>query len=452
MRATDLKFKILSLITALSVVILVLMPFHAFLSVWGSAIIGHYTILRLWKELVLAVCIAGALYLLFTNWKQIFAGKTNRLLWLIIAYALVNIIWGIVAYFKNGVSYKALGFGLIINLRFLAFFLVTFVISKYSTVLKDNWRKILVWPSAIVIVFAIIQQLLPANFLEHFGYSSSTILPYQYVDNNSLFLRAQSTLRGANPLGAYLLIIITALLATTVLKQKRFSLHDLYNKKVLLTLSGIVAMYFTYSRSAWIGAFIASATLFVLTQYRKPLFKKLFVSASLAIIFLVGFIVANIEHNRTIENIVLHTSQSSQSPESSTSNHLRLFKEGGLEVLNEPLGRGTGSAGPASVYSNHPARISENYYIQIGQELGWIGLLIFISINLTLGYLLWLRRGDTLALTLFASLIGISFINLLLHSWTDDTLAYIWWGLAGIAMVDRSWKVEDGQTKKGAKP
>jgi hypothetical protein len=40
-----------------------------------------------------------------------------------------------------------------------------------------------------------------------------------------------------------------------------------------------------------------------------------------------------------------------------------------------------------------------------------------------------------LALVLFASFIGISFVNLLSHAWTDDTIAYIWWGLAGAAMA-----------------
>jgi hypothetical protein len=36
---------------------------------------------------------------------------------------------------------------------------------------------------------------------------------------------------------------------------------------------------------------------------------------------------------------------------------------------------------------------------------------------------------------LLASLAGITFVNLLSHAWTDDTLAYLWWGLAGIALA-----------------
>jgi hypothetical protein len=59
---------------------------------------------------------------------------------------------------------------------------------------------------------------------------------------------------------------------------------------------------------------------------------------------------------------------------------------------------------------------------------------MFLGITGTTGYLLWKRRSDPLALTLLASLVGICFVNLLSHAWTDDTLAYTWWGLAGIAI------------------
>ena len=103
--------------------------------------------------------------------------------------------------------------------------------------------------------------------------------------------------------------------------------------------------------------------------------------------------------------------------------------------MREPFGRGVGTAGPASVYNRGKGRVAENYFIQIGQEAGWIGLMLFLLINAGVGYLLWVRRADPLALSLLAGLIGLSFVNLLSHAWSDDTLAYVWWGLAGIAMA-----------------
>jgi len=44
-------------------------------------------------------------------------------------------------------------------------------------------------------------------------------------------------------------------------------------------------------------------------------------------------------------------------------------------------------------------------------------------------------RGSRLALVAFAALVGISFVGLLSHVWADDTLAFIWWGLAGVALA-----------------
>ena len=70
--------------------------------------------------------------------------------------------------------------------------------------------------------------------------------------------------------------------------------------------------------------------------------------------------------------------------------------------------------GPASYYNDGQTRIAENYFIQIGQETGWLGLLLFLLINAGVGALLYVRRADPLALSLFAALIGLTFINLAL--------------------------------------
>ena len=446
MRQDYLKSKILLVSAWLAASILVLMPFHAFLTVWVSSLTGHYITLRLWKEVLLIILVAVASYLFFA-FKDKLTDFDSKLWWLIGAYVVIHFIWGTVAYSNHNVDLKALVYALISNLRFLAFFVVIWIISRHSKLLSDNWQKIIILPAAVVAIFGAIQEYLPANFLEHFGYSFLTILPYQYVDNNSLFLRVQSTLRGANPLGAYLVLVIVILLATTIIRERKFSIHDFYSSKFLLTIAATVTLFFTYSRAAWLGIIFSGATLFFITQHNKPLFKRYFGLGAVTLIILSVGIAANISHNKSIQNAVLHTSQSSKSSVTSNESHIAKLKVGAKEVAMEPFGRGSGSAGPASVYNNHPARIAENYYIQIGQELGWLGLIIFLLINVRLAYLLWLQRHDVLALSLLASLIGISFINLLSHAWADDTLAYVWWGLAGIAMASSNKKLLNGKAK-----
>jgi hypothetical protein len=142
-----------------------------------------------------------------------------------------------------------------------------------------------------------------------------------------------------------------------------------------------------------------------------------------------------LRHNPTYENIFFHTQTGSSIKTSSNDGHLSAFKDGIHDLLNEPLGRGVGTAGPASVYNNNNVRISENYFLQIAQETGWAGLIIFITITYLVACELWYRRSEILARFLLASLAGITFVNLLSHAWADDTLAYLWWGLTGLALT-----------------
>jgi hypothetical protein len=156
-----------------------------------------------------------------------------------------------------------------------------------------------------------------------------------------------------------------------------------------------------------------------------------------------GILTIFLRNSLYFENFVFHTQTNSVVPVSSNQGHLVALKGGLNYIVHHPFGDGPGTAGPASVYNDHKVRIAENYFIQVGQETGWLGILMFVLITTGVGYLLLVRRADPLALSLFASLIGLTFINLLSHAWTDDTLAYVWWGLAGVAMVPLPEPKED---------
>ena len=73
---------------------------------------------------------------------------------------------------------------------------------------------------------------------------------------------------------------------------------------------------------------------------------------------------------------------------------------------------------------------------------------LFILICLGVAYLLYVRRWEPLTITLFGSLAGLAVVSLLSHTWTDDTLAYTWWGLAGIAMVPLDMPKPEPETDK----
>ena len=342
------------------------------------------------------------------------------------AYIILHIVMGWWAYSHHQVDRTALVYALLINLRFILFFLICLVAAATSSLLKDNWHKLLIGPAAAVIVFGLIQKLfLPYDFLRHLGYNKNTILPYQTVDGNTDLYRLQSTLRGANPLGAYLVLILTALIAPFKKIQKKY---------LALLIVGLVVMFFSYSRSALIGLIISFGFIAKWSYTKKIKNSKLLVA--ICVLVAVGLVTTYSLHGSTkLQDTILHSSTQSKAPANSNSVRWTALKSGLKDVVHQPLGRGPGTAGPASFRNNHSPRIAEDYYLQIGQEVGVLGIAIFVAINALVAVELWRNRQDQLAKILLASLIGITFVNLLSHAWTDDTLSLLWWGFAGIALA-----------------
>lgn len=429
MKTSALKYTVLSWVSIFTMLILMLMPFHALLTVWGYSLIGHYTALRLWKEVLLALSVIGILYLLLTDQKIRTHTLSRRLVWLILLYMLLNVIWGLLALNQHDVTAKALGYGLIVNLRFLVFFLVTWAVALRMSRLRSHWQWMVYWPAMGVAAFGILQIfILPHDFLRHFGYGPHTIPVLETINNNPHYIRIASTLRGANPLGAYLLIPIS-LLVVLLLTKRRTWLQAGFLAELLLVL------FFSFSRSAWIGAVLSIAVILVLSIHTRPA-KRVTLGVIAGVLVLSAGLTVAFHRSARFENFIFHTQTHSAVSTTSNESHLTALKISAKDILHQPLGRGPGTAGPASIYNTgHLPRIAENYFVQVAQETGWLGLGLFLLINVGVGYLLWLRRADPLALSLFASLIGLTFINLLSHAWADDTLAYVWWGLAGIAMV-----------------
>lgn len=428
MKVSALKYTVLTWVSMLTMLVFWLVPFHATLTIWLSSNFGHYTAFRLWKEVILVVCVVGAVYLLLTDHKIRSHTLSRRLVWVILAYMALNIIWGLLAINMNEVSAKAVGYGLIVNLRFLVFFLLCWALALRTARLRKRWQMLVLWPAAVVVAFGILQVLvLPNDFLRHFGYSEATIPAFETVNSNINYIRIASTLRGANPLGAYLIIPISVLVVLMIQKGRNW-------RQGIFLAATFVVLFFTYSRSAWIGALLSIIAIIFISPLSKKTRKLSYFVAGVFVSFgVLGALVLN--NNSYFENLVFHTEDNSTIQVSSNNSRSAALKSGLADIKNEPLGEGPGSAGPASVYNNEPSRIAENYFLQIGQEVGIVGLILFILINAGVGLLLWLRREDPLALSLFASLIGITFVNMLSHAWTDDTLALVWWGMAGIAMV-----------------
>lgn len=407
-------------------VILALLPFHALLTTWAGSNLGHLDIWRSWKELLFLIMVPPAVWLIWQDSKL-----KNWLVrsWIVRffgIYVLLHLVLGAVAYANNEVNTAALAYSFVINLRFIGFFILCMVVAAHSNFLIRHWPKILLIPAGAVVVFGLLQKfLLPYDFLRHFGYGKATIPAFHTIDNDPNLLRIQSTLRGPNPLGAYLVLILSTLL--TFLRNLRVVPVGLG-----AFFGAMVVLLYSHSRSAWVGFAFALITFGLLSFSHK--IKTWLTIMGISLLVLVGGIYL-FRSSDTVEETFFHDSPSVAAPQTSNEARTESLKRGALDVIHEPLGRGPGTAGPASARNSEPARISENYFLQIGQEVGIIGVAVFIAINTLLVKQLWKKRDEQLAKILIASFAGLTFINLLSHAWTDDTVSYIWWGLAGVSIA-----------------
>lgn len=410
--------------------VLVLMPFHAFLTVAIGDVVGGYEGIRLWKEVILLAMLPAAIVLLWKTpglWRQL---RSGWLLWCLAAYVALHVGLGLVALAKDQVNGYALAYALAINLRFILIFLIALIVASRWQWLHEHWSKVLLWPAMVVVGFGLLQLFaLPIDFLQRFGYGLGTIMPYETVDQKLDYIRIQSTLRGANPLGAYMVVVLSALAVIL--------LRDFRDKRQILGVTffsaGLIVLMATYSRSAYIGALIAILLAVWLVLHGRAARRRLAIGlVALALVGAGALLV--FRDNDRLQNTFFHTDENSTSPMSSNEARSSALQNGVDDVLEEPFGRGPGTAGPASQHNVQPERIAENYYLQIGQETGWLGMGLFVAINALVARGLWRRRQDGLARLLLASLAGIAFIGLLQHVWADDTLALVWWGLAGVAM------------------
>lgn len=351
----------------------------------------------------------------------------------IVIFTVLNVLFGIRGVLLGTVEIEAFLLGLLLNLRYLVFFLAVVILMRYSNWSRQRWLRIVLTSAIIVSAFAVLQYtVLPHDFLAHFGYSTATIEPFETINNNPDYIRVASTLRGANPLGAYMLVIITLLVALRPWPQRKTAWS------IVLALC-LGALVFSFSRSAWLGTLVALLCVVILRlQTRRQWQQAGLVSLGIAILMVTAFFA--FQDNRFAQNALYHTDDNSTVAVSSNDQRSSALLAGARDVLHNPLGRGVGSAGPASVHNTAaPARLAENYYLQIGQELGWVGLLAYLAVSFAVGFQLWRQRRDPLALGLLAAFVGLFVVNMLSHAWADDTLAFIWWGLAGIAIGQGLW-------------
>jgi hypothetical protein len=306
--------------------------------------------------------------------------------------------------------------------------------------------KVILITSTIVAGLGLLQYVLPGELLTHFGYSMDRgVRAAFYIDDNrSLPIRVMSTLREPNALGAYLILPATALMALFI-RARDSKRRYLFAGALGLHL---VAIFLTQSRSAMLGIFL-SAVLLCWWQYRTWLVVQLRrywpVVAIVAIVAGVGGF--SLRSSSFFQSYVVHGNKSEATSDLDSNDYHALFIQRGLEgIKGQPLGHGPGTAGLASIQNPKGSFLTENYYIQIGYELGIVGLILFLALNVWVYSRLWARRHDNpWVFVLLASFWAYVLTNMLLHTWSNEAVAAQWWILAGMAIP--ALAIKSGKSK-----
>jgi hypothetical protein len=406
---------------------------HAPFSVMVASFWPEYELIaKAWKEIVLSLLVAIAAVVITRRRQwQFFAARP--VVYLSIGFVVTHLILAV----SLGGELNAVLAGLLIDLRFVAMFILSYVL---ITLRPQALKRMLVAVAAgavIVIGFGLLQiTILPDDALVPLGYSRQTITPFTTIDSNQDYVRINSTLRGPNPLGALMVIYIALLAAYGVKQFIGSSLRRRYEVIVVSLLAGAV-LFASYSRSAYAAALAALAVLgavtFNVTPKRVGFFSGIMLigAASLAALSTTDW----------YSNVILHEDPESTITTKSNDEHIASLQKGTERLVRQPLGAGVGSTGSAPLYDADPTNdiVIENYYLYVAHEAGWIGLLIFMTLYGLLLWQLWLRRQQWLALGLFASGVGLSLVGLLLPVWADETVALIWWGLAAAAITHKRY-------------
>ncbi|MEI8230783.1 MAG: O-antigen ligase family protein [Candidatus Peregrinibacteria bacterium] len=464
----------------LTLLLILALPFHAFAVTVATRILkgpGHapLAILAVWKEALLVVILA---IICIEIVRKCFGQERScpthldALDILIIALILLGLAISLFSYplsaIRSSLFTVALGFKYDF-LPLLAFLLARRV--PWSQWLKANIEKWLLIIGVAIAAFGILSFVLPSSIFVVLGYSpiyslyftDGPLAAFQMIGDTKLH-RIQSVMSGPNQLGLWLILPLCIALSQWVKK--------LWDPKIVLSLLILgIALILTFSRTAWIAAFVGTLVAFTISL--PPRLRREAIITVLASAAIVGILAIFL-----FPDVLFRLG--------SSRGHFERPIEGIQQMIAHPFGQGLGSAGPAS----HRGRdtcimlrqgddpswaknlpklcvfvggaqvqpkdrvclcpfLTENWYVQVGVETGFIGFALFLALTILLIRKLWqqsfiqmdeTKRKWKLVSQLIANrypllaFAALSVAALFLHAWEDAAIAYALWILAGISL------------------
>lgn len=401
--------------------LLIYMPFHAMFSIVLGHFVGFQTFFSLAKDGFVMLLIIGLLVFGFgvKDWRGWIARPVNlAAIGVVMLALLITMLIGIpLPQFVYGFKANILPLVLFVSIQ-----------PAIKLISKNQLAKVICIPAVVIAIFAVIQTLwLPAQFFAAIGYSDSTVAPLQLIDSASNIKRAFASLGGPNQLGAYLIIPIS-FAAILLIRYRRWR----YGAVLAVLLAGLLV---SFSRSAWLGGIVVVG-LSLLSIL--PLWLQIGLPAGFVALLLIFWnnILSSLQNstNKYLQYIVLHGRFFSEkdigSPDSFRQMHLM---EQIRLIGREPFGHGLGSAGPASKLGNNPV-IAENWYVQIGHEIGVLGLVGYLALLILSIWRLCTSPASVLRDCVLVMIAGLIVVNMFIHGLADSTLSYMSAILIGLAI------------------
>jgi hypothetical protein len=238
------------------------------------------------------------------------------------------------------------------------------------------------------------------------------------------FVRVGSTLLSPLDLGFYLLLPFAVAIERTVRNGLRS-----YSGAAL----GIIgaALILTQTRAALIGAVIVAFVAF-----RPAAGRDWSRRIQFSFVLAVGLLIA--VPAATVTGLSERVTTAASGDEESAVDHWDSFWQGVRVVRAEPLGLGLGtSAGAGQRFESTILVIPENNYLQVGVEVGLLGMALFIA--LTVLMLRRLRRAQLAVANLGVAAarsagLGLAIGAFFLHAWSNLIVSWPFWALAGVAI------------------
>lgn len=436
---------------AVTVVFVALIPVNRFLIL----LLFHFThsdtltkFAQLWKDWLLVLLLARVVHVALFSKDSKTVKVLDVLVFAFIALTLVYLVWDGGG---SGVDVTTRIYGA----RLDAFFLIAYFVGRGLTLERKHVRRIalaLIPGSVLVGLVALWQMIQPAGtnrLLDALDYQG--FMRLQGTTGEAIAVRARFFQGGSIPRASSLMLgdlalaffqIFVVALAAAIFFTARTNRARIWSGAFLLLMAATEVM--TVTRSATIGVLVVIAVLAILAMavFRLALF---------GLIGGLGCVIALLALGP--QTAVLNQLLNPQ--EESLLAHERVLSRSLIQLQDNPLGSGLGTAGSVSQrFFTQSGITPENWYLQLANEMGIVAALLFVLVIVAmviacvreyLGVLdFWLR---VIVLTSIGAGIGFLVVGNFLHAWENLILSMVIWLFAGIAVrsqaLERRWSAAE---------